>query len=102
MKNPSGSSSGSAVAVAAGLCGAAIGTETDGSILSPASINGVIGLKPNVGRISRQGIIPISFRQDTPGPITRNVADAALLLKVMSGEDNEDLFTSLWYSRSRI
>jgi amidase len=93
LRNPSGSSSGSAVAVAAGFCAAAIGTETDGSILSPSSMNGVVGLKPNVGRISRRGLIPISYSQDTPGPITRNVADADLLLKVMSGEDIEDPVT---------
>ena len=78
LRNPSGSSSGSAVAVAAGFCAAAIGTETDGSILSPSSMNGVVGLKPNVGRISRRGLIPISYSQDTPGPITRNVADAVI------------------------
>ena len=66
LRNPCGSSSGSAVAVAAGFCAAAIGTETDGSILGPSSRNGVVGLKPNVGRISRQGLIPISQSQDTP------------------------------------
>ena len=93
LRNPSGSSSGSAVAVAAGFCAAAIGTETDGSILGPASTNGVVGLKPNVGRISRRGLIPISHSQDTPGTFTRNVADAAILLEVLSGRDKKDPFT---------
>ncbi len=82
--NPSGSSSGSAVAVTANLCAAAIGTETDGSIVSPSSINGIVGLKPTVGIVPGAGIIPISHRQDTAGPMTRTVADAAILLSVMS------------------
>ena len=94
LRNPCGSSSGSAVAVAAGFCAAAIGTETDGSILGPANMNGVVGLKPHVGSISRRGLIPISHTQDTPGPLTRNVADAALLLEVLRGEDAEDPATS--------
>ena len=94
LRSPCGSSSGSAVAVAAGFCAAAIGTETDGSILGPANMNGVVGLKPNVGRISRQGLISISKSQDTPGPLTRNVADAALLLKVLEGEDPQDPITN--------
>ncbi|AXL48901.1 amidase [Paraburkholderia caffeinilytica] len=93
-RNTSGSSSGSATAVAAGLAAMAIGTETDGSIVSPASICGVVGLKPTVGRISRDGIIPISHSQDTPGPITRSVHDAALLLSAIAGADTRDSQTS--------
>ncbi len=89
-RNPSGSSSGSGVAVAAGLCAAAIGTETDGSIVSPANANGIVGLKPTVGLVSRTGIIPISATQDTAGPMTRTVADAALLLGVLAGPDPAD------------
>ena len=89
-RNPSGSSSGSAVAVAAGLAPAAIGTETDGSILSPASACGVVGLKPTVGRVSRTGIVPVSAAQDTAGPMTSCVADAALLLAALAGTDPAD------------
>jgi len=85
--NPSGSSSGSAVAVSASLCAAAVGTETDGSIVSPASINGIVGIKPTVGLIPGTGIVPISSRQDTAGPMARTVADAALLLSVLTGRD---------------
>ncbi|MEJ1096803.1 MULTISPECIES: amidase [unclassified Pseudoxanthomonas] len=89
-RNPCGSSSGSAVAVAANLAVAAIGTETDGSILCPAAVNGIVGLKPTVGLVSRNGIIPISHSQDTPGPMTRSVADAALLLAALAGRDTAD------------
>jgi amidase len=89
-RSTSGSSSGSAAAVAAGLTRMAIGTETDGSIVSPSSIMGVVGLKPTVGRISRDGIIPISHTQDTPGPIARTVSDAALLLAALAGADPRD------------
>ena len=89
-RNPSGSSSGSAVAVAAGLAPAAIGTETDGSIVSPASACGVVGLKPTVGLVSRTGIVPISAAQDTAGPMTSCVADAALLLAALAGADPAD------------
>jgi amidase len=89
-RNPSGSSSGSAVAAAANLCAAAIGTETDGSILSPARFNGVVGLKPTVGLVSRAGIIPISRSQDTAGPMARTVTDAAILLGATTGEDPRD------------
>ncbi|WP_442877209.1 amidase family protein [Deinococcus sp. YIM 134068] len=85
-----GSSSGSGVAVAARLCVAAVGTETSGSILSPAQQNGVIGLKPTVGLIPRTGVVPISHSQDTAGPITRSARDAALLLSVMAGPDDAD------------
>src|SRR5882672_4421533 len=79
-RNTSGSSSGSAAATAASLCAAAVGSETDGSILSPSSICGLVGLKPTVGLVSRSGIVPISHSQDTAGPMTRTVADAAALL----------------------
>jgi amidase len=83
-RNPSGSSSGSGAAVAAGLCVVAIGTETDGSIVSPASICGLVGIKPTVGLVSRTGIIPISASQDTAGPMARTVRDAVLLLNAMA------------------
>jgi amidase len=89
-----GSSSGSAVAVACHFATAAIGTETNGSILSPSSSNAGVGLKPTVGTISRSGIIPISFSQDTAGPMTRNVTDAAILLSHLSGEDPLDHATN--------
>jgi amidase len=91
--DPGGSSSGSAVAVAANLCAAAIGTETSGSILNPARKNSVVGLKPTVGLISRTGIVPISYTQDTAGPIARTVEDAAILLGVLAGEDPADAST---------
>ena len=93
-RNPSGSSSGSAVAVAANLCVVAIGTETNGSIMSPASACGIVGLKPTVGRVSRSGIIPISVTQDTAGPMTRTVRDAALVLAAMCGVDEQDETTT--------
>jgi amidase len=89
-RSPSGSSSGSAVAVAANLCVVAVGTETDGSIVSPASANGVVGVKPTVGLVSRTGIIPIAASQDTAGPIARTVRDAALLLELMTRVDPKD------------
>ena len=92
-RNPSGSSSGSGVAVAASLCGAAVGTETDGSILSPSSYNGIVGIKPTVGLISRSGIIPISRTQDTSGPMARTVRDAAILLGALAGTDPRDSAT---------
>jgi len=81
--NPSGSSSGSAVGAAANLCAVAIGTETDGSIVAPSGNNLVVGLKPTVGLVSQSGIIPIGHSQDTAGPMTRTVTDAAILLSVM-------------------
>src|SRR6266404_1124258 len=87
---PGGSSSGSAVAVAAGLPAAAIGTETSGSLLSPATQNGVVTVKPTVGLISRAGIIPIAHSQDTAGPLTRTVRDAAILLNVLAAADPSD------------
>lgn len=89
-RNPCGSSSGSAVAVAANLTAVAIGTETDGSIVCPSSINGIVGLKPTVGLWSRSGIIPISASQDTAGPMTRTVEDAAILLGALAGQDPRD------------
>jgi amidase len=93
-RNPSGSSSGSGAAVAANLCAAAVGTETDGSILSPSSVTGIVGIKPTVGLVSRAGIIPISHSQDTAGPMARTVADAALLLGVLAGADPRDAATA--------
>jgi amidase len=92
--NPCGSSAGSGVAVSANLCVIAVGTETDGSVVCPASVNGVVGIKPTVGLISRSGIIPISKTQDTAGPIARTVKDAAILLGVLSGIDDKDLITN--------
>ena len=89
-RNTSGSSSGSAAAVAASLCAAAVGSETDGSILSPASVCGIVGLKPTVGLLSRSGIIPIAHSQDTAGPMARTVRDCALLLGAMAGIDADD------------
>lgn len=86
-RNPSGSSSGSGVAAAASLCAVAIGTETDGSIVSPSSISGLVGIKPTVGLLSGSGIIPISHTQDTAGPMARTVKDAALVLGAMAGVD---------------
>jgi len=92
-RNPCGSSSGSGVAVSANLCALAIGTETNGSILCPASINGVVGIKPTVGLWSRSGIIPISATQDTAGPMARTVTDAAILLGALTGVDENDTVT---------
>ena len=89
-RNTSGSSSGSGAAVSASLCAVAVGTETDGSIVSPSSINGLVGIKPTVGLISRTGVIPISHTQDTPGPMARTVRDAAILLGALAGPDPED------------
>ena len=93
-RNPSGSSAGSGVAASASLCAAAIGTETDGSIISPSSANGIVGIKPTVGLLSRSGIIPISHSQDTPGPMARTVADAAALLSALTGIDPRDAATN--------
>ncbi|HUR46225.1 MAG TPA: amidase [Candidatus Saccharimonadales bacterium] len=94
-RNPSGSSSGSAVAVSASLCPVAIGTETDGSIVSPSSYNGIVGIKPTVGLVSRAGIIPISHTQDTAGPMARTVRDAAILLGALAGVDPRDSRTGV-------
>lgn len=100
-RNPSGSSSGSAVAVAANLCAVAIGTETDGSIVSPSAVCGIVGLKPTVGLVSRSGIIPISKSQDTAGPMARTVTDAAILLGALTGVDPRDDATAASRGQSR-
>jgi amidase len=92
-RSPSGSSSGSGVATAAGLCAVSIGSETDGSIVSPASCNSLVGVKPTIGLVSRSGVIPISPSQDTLGPMARSVADAALVLTAIAGFDPEDPVT---------
>jgi len=99
-RNPCGSSSGSGVAVSANLCVAAVGTETDGSVVCPAHNNGIVGIKPTVGLLSRSGIIPISASQDTAGPMARTVADAAALLAAMVGVDPRDEATAA--SRSHL
>lgn len=93
-RNPGGSSAGSAAAVAASLCAVSIGTETDGSIMSPASLCGVVGIKPTVGLVSRSGIIPIAHSQDTAGPMARSVADAAIFLGILTGVDQRDPVTA--------
>jgi len=93
-RNPCGSSSGSAVAVSANLVALAIGTETDGSIVCPSSANGIVGIKPTVGLVSRAGIIPISRSQDTAGPMARSVHDAVVLLGVLAGTDPQDAVTT--------
>jgi amidase len=93
-RNPSGSSSGSGAAVSANLCAVAVGTETDGSIVSPSSACGIVGLKPTVGLVSRTGIIPISHSQDTAGPMARTVRDAAILLTALAGIDPADKATA--------
>jgi len=100
-RNPSGSSSGSAVAVAANLAALAVGTETDGSIVSPSSVNSLVGIKPTLGLVSRTGIIPIAHSQDTAGPMARTVADAALLLAAMAGFDPADRATRAADARAR-
>ena len=92
-RNTSGSSSGSGAAIAASLAAIAVGTETDGSIISPAQVSGLVGIKPTLGLISRNGIIPIAHSQDTAGPMARNVADAAALLTAMAGADARDAAT---------
>lgn len=94
-KSPCGSSSGSGAAVAAGMIPAAIGTETDGSITCPAAMNGLVGLKPTLGLVSRSGIVPLSHSQDTAGPMTLSVRDAALLMNVLAGSDASDSATVL-------
>ena len=93
-RTPSGSSSGSAVAVAANLCPVAVGSETDGSIVSPSSCNSIVGIKPTLGLISRAGVIPIAHSQDTAGPMARTVTDAAILLGAMTGVDPLDPATA--------
>ena len=89
-RNPSGSSSGTAAAVAASLAAVGVGTETDGSIVSPAQVNGLVGIKPTLGLVSRTGIVPIAHSQDTAGPMARTVADAAVLLTAMAAPDPSD------------
>ena len=93
-RNPCGSSSGSGSAVSANLCAAAIGTETDGSIVCPSTANGLVGIKPTLGLVSRAGIIPIAHSQDTAGPMTRTVRDAAILLGAIAGPDPRDAATA--------
>ena len=93
-RNTSGSSSGSAAAIAASLAAVAVGTETDGSIISPSTMNGLVGIKPTVGLVSRYGIIPIAHSQDTAGPMARTVADAAMLLSVLAASDTNDPATA--------
>ncbi len=93
-RSPCGSSSGSGVAVAANLTVVAVGTETDGSVVCPSGINGIVGIKPTVGLVSRSGIIPIAHSQDTAGPMARSVRDAAILLTTMTGVDADDAATT--------
>ena len=100
-RNPCGSSSGSGVAVSANLCMVAIGTETNGSIVCPSNNNGIVGIKPTVGLISRSGVIPISFTQDTPGPMARTVTDAVICLGTLTGIDPGDSKTLLSGGRSQ-
>jgi amidase len=100
-RSPSGSSSGSGVAIARGYAPVAVGTETDGSIVSPSSANCLVGIKPTVGLVSRAGIIPIAHSQDTAGPMARTVADAAALLSVLAGEDPRDEATRAGRDKAR-
>ena len=100
-RNPCGSSSGSAVAVAANLTSVAVGTETDGSVVCPSGINGIVGIKPTLGLVSRSGIIPIAHSQDTAGPMARTVRDAAILLSAMTGIDADDPASARRPTRSR-
>ena len=93
-RNPCGSSSGSGAAVSANFCAVAVGTETDGSVVCPSSANGIVGIKPTLGLISRSGIIPIAHSQDTAGPMARTVSDAAALLSALAGEDPDDAATA--------
>jgi amidase len=93
-RNPCGSSSGSGAAVSANLCAVAVGTETDGSIVCPSSANGIVGIKPTLGLVSRSGIIPIAHSQDTAGPMARTVTDAAILLTALMGMDSQDSATA--------
>src|SRR5262249_14537113 len=99
-RNPCGSSSGTGAAIAANFATVGIGTETDGSIICPSSINGLVGVKPTVGLWGRSGIIPISASQDTAGPMARTVADAAALLGALTGVDPRDAITKFSAGRS--
>ena len=101
-RNPCGSSSGSGGAVSANLCAAAIGTETDGSIVCPSAANGIVGIKPTVGLVSRSGIIPISHTQDTAGPMARTVTDAVIILNALAGIDPRDSATLATRSRPQV
>jgi amidase len=98
-RNPCGSSSGSGAGVSANLCAVSIGTETDGSIVCPSSANGIVGIKPTVGLVSRSGIIPISHTQDGAGPMCRTVRDAAILLGALTGADPDDTATAAGYGK---
>jgi len=100
-RNPCGSSSGTGAAISASLAAAGIGTETDGSIVCPSSANGLVGIKPTVGLISRAGIVPISHTQDTPGPMCRSVRDAAILLGALTGVDPDDEATAASAGKSQ-
>ena len=100
-RNPCGSSSGSGAAVSANLCAAALGTETNGSVVCPSHANGIVGIKPTLGLVSRTGIIPLAHSQDTAGPMARCVADAALLLSYMTGYDKADPVTNNPYKAFR-
>ena len=93
-RSPCGSSSGSGVAVSANLCAVAVGTETDGSIVCPSSVNGIVGIKPTVGLVSRSGVVPVSHSQDTPGPMARTVADTVALLTALAGVDERGAATA--------
>src|SRR5579871_5067172 len=93
-RSPCGSSSGSGVAASANLCAVAVGTETDGSVVCPSSMNGIVGIKPTVGLIAGRGIIPIAHSQDTAGPMARTVRDAAILLGALAGTDSRDAATT--------
>ena len=99
---PEDPSSGSGAAIAAGYAFAAIGTETSGSILSPSSQNGLVGLKPSIGMLSRSGIVPISTSLDTPGPMARKVMDAAVLMDAMTGQDPSDTLSTDFFFSGRI
>ena len=101
-RNPCGSSSGSGGAVSVNMCAVAVGTETDGSIVCPASANGIVGVKPTLGLVSRAGIIPIAHSQDTAGPMTRTVSDAATLLTALTGVDPRDPATKASQARGQI
>ena len=101
-RNPCGSSSGSGGAVAANLCAVAIGTETDGSIVCPSSANGIVGIKPTLGLVSRAGVVPIAHSQDTAGPMARTVRDAAILLNAIAGVDTRDSATSSLSTRQAV
>lgn len=92
-RSPCGSSAGSGISVAANLCVASIGTETDGSIVCPSGQNGIVGIKPTLGLVSRTGIIPIAHSQDTAGPMTKSVKDAAIVLSIIAGQDEKDEIT---------